>query len=400
MIVWLYAAFLSAQSWTSVKETNINVNGAYSVDIFTNGAGNHIIVQESNVLKYYKMNVSGTAGSAVTIDSSAVVSPSISGDANIIYVVYRKSSENYIRTKYSSDGGTNWSYLSTNPSNSDASSIECVFSNKKLHVTFEVSDVVYYAYYNTEDPGWSSRYTVSTNENGNYPRIAALYTSSEDKVYFFYQNYATPSIKKWREYNVTSSSWGTLYEAFNINYSSVQGLSVDANYIYLVASYMDGQYNNRLLFYTKNKTNGYVDSFDEISNWGKCYGTVTADGQSHIPVYWYFSMEESYEPAIYCKKGNEDPYNWDQVYYHASAQPPAVLNVSSSSNDVHVIWQDNLGNNSGQNLRYKYDDQAPLAPQNLTVTESEENHPLLSWTKNNEPDINYYSVEKAICPVE
>ena len=391
MVVSLYAAFLSAQSWTSVKETNINVNGAYSVDIFTNGSGNHIIVQESNALKYYKMNVSGTAGSAVTLESSAVVSPSISGDATRIYVVYRKSSENYIRTKYSSDGGTNWSYISDLSYN--ASSIECVFSNNKLHVTYEVSNVVYYAKYAGQS--WSTS-TVSTNENGNYPRIAAWYTGSEDKVYFFYQNYTTPSIKKWREYNVTSSSWGTLYEAFNISYSSVAGLSVDANYVYFVASYMDGQYNNRLLFYTKNKSNGYVNSFDEISNWGKCYGTVTVDGYSHIPVYWYYSMEEgSYEPAIYRKNGTQNPYSWDQVYYNINADPPEFINVSSASNDVHVIWKDNLGNNNGQNLRYKYDDQVPLAPQNLAVTSSQNNHPLLTWPKNNEPDVNYYTVERS-----
>jgi hypothetical protein len=52
MMLLVLTSLLSAQNWTSVKETIINVNGAYSVDIFTNGAGNHIIVQESNALKY------------------------------------------------------------------------------------------------------------------------------------------------------------------------------------------------------------------------------------------------------------------------------------------------------------------------------------------------------------
>src|SRR3989339_360345 len=119
LIVMLFsiAVFTQTPNWTSVKETNINVNGASSVDIFTNGSGNHIIVQESNALKYYKLNVNGSAGTPITLESTSVVSPSISGDVTRLYVVYRKSSENYIRTKYSSDGGSSWSYISnlTNP---------------------------------------------------------------------------------------------------------------------------------------------------------------------------------------------------------------------------------------------------------------------------------------------
>jgi hypothetical protein len=49
-----------------------------------------------------------------------------------------------------------------------------------------------------------------------------------------------------------------------------------------------------------------------------------------------------------------------------------------------------FGSNNGNNLRYKYDDQAPLAPQNLAVTsetQSGYSHPKLSWTLNKEPDV-------------
>lgn len=171
-------------NWTSVKETNINVGSANSVDIFTNRDGNHIIVQESNNLKYYKMNINGVSGSAVNLEYTSVVTPSITGDETTIYVVYRKNSENYIRTKYSSDGGTNWSYLST--LNYNANSIESVFSNNKLHVTYQVSNVIYYSNYNGSS--WSSPVIVSTNETGNTPRIIAKYGGSNDYVYFLYEN--------------------------------------------------------------------------------------------------------------------------------------------------------------------------------------------------------------------
>jgi len=55
---------LLGQNWTGVKETTINTTNAVygGVDLFTNGFGNHIIVQESNALKYYLMDVNGVAG--------------------------------------------------------------------------------------------------------------------------------------------------------------------------------------------------------------------------------------------------------------------------------------------------------------------------------------------------
>ena len=97
---FITVGFAQSPNWTSVKETNINVSSANSVDIFTNRDGNHIIVQESNYLKYYKMNINGVAGSAINLEDTSVISPSITGNDTKIYVVYRKSNESYIRTKY------------------------------------------------------------------------------------------------------------------------------------------------------------------------------------------------------------------------------------------------------------------------------------------------------------
>jgi hypothetical protein len=67
------------------------------------------------------------------------------------------------------------------------------------------------------------------------------------------------------------------------------------------------------------------------------------------------------------------------------------LKSSSVSNDVYLVWR-----NEGSNyLSYQQYDAVPLAPQNLAVTVSSSNHPLLSWSKNNEPDINYYTIERS-----
>jgi hypothetical protein len=62
--------------------------------------------------------------------------------------------------------------------------------------------------------------------------------------------------------------------------------------------------------------------------------------------------------------------------------------ISSVSNDVFLVWKTDASNY----LRYKQYDAIPLAPQNLTITESDNNHPYLAWNTNEEPDINKYYI--------
>ena len=81
---------------------------------------------------------------------------------------------------------------------------------------------------------------------------------------------------------------------------------------------------------------------------------------------------------------------YDLIHWEQNLTPVNIVNLSAAGNDVHVIWKDNLGTNNGNNLRYKYYDDIPLVPQNLAVeiyTIENENHPKLTWTLNNEPDV-------------
>ncbi|MDO8549349.1 MAG: sialidase family protein, partial [Ignavibacteria bacterium] len=247
-ILSCFSAVILAQTpnWTNVKETNINVSSALSVDIFTNKDDNHIIVQESNALKYYKMNVNGVAGSPVTLESSSVVSPSISGDATRIYVVYRKSNETSIRTKYSTNGGSTWSYLSQNPPNSNASSIESVMSNGKLHVTYQVGNQVKYSSNSLTGGNWTADFTVSSTENGTSPRITARYDGQNDYVYFLYKKQNVDE-GKWRRYNVGNNSWGTLYTGFALSdvlFSYPTGIRVTGDRIFLYYDYYKVVFGN------------------------------------------------------------------------------------------------------------------------------------------------------------
>lgn len=404
LIVFLFStvSFTQTPNWTSVKETNISVGDYDGVDIFTNGTGNHIIVQESSTLKYYKMNVTGSAGTAVPLESNtSVVSPSISGDATRLFVVYRKSTEDYIRTKYSSDGGTNWSYISN--LNYNASSIECAFSNNKLHITYQVSNVIYYSYYNTLNSTWSSQFTVSTYENGTSPRITAYNYEQNDLVYFMYKKYNSNDCK-WRSYNFNTSSWGDLYTGFSISgIDAYTGFRVDGSNIVI---YFIWHEQNPFQYYfawvVRDLNNNFIRNGNadlSIVNW-RMYSTPTVDGKTHTALY-YVQLAEGYSDIGLWRSNDGASFPTDQFLEYLDHEEVRHLNLSSSSNDVHVIWKDAYGSNGGNNLRYKYDDQIPLAPQNLAVTGrdfGQWSHPVLTWSFNNEPDVyandNGYEIQR------
>jgi hypothetical protein len=395
VLICVLSIQLLAQSpnWTSLKETNLNTINAITFDLFSNGFGHHVIVQESNALKYYKMDANGNAGNAISIESAAVVSPSICGDNNRLYIVYRKSSESYIRTKFSSDGGSTWSYLASNPQNSNASSIESIFSNNKLHVTFDVSNTAYYAYYTPQNSVWSSLQTVSSSENGTTPRITAWYTSSQDRVVFMYKKTSTES--RWREWNASSSSWvNNPQTAFTVSssYSSdPKGIAVDANYIY---SYYEFTVYNPYAIYSQlqqrlRSNNSLINTSiaqTELSV-PKMFSTTTTDNISHTAFYYNGVLEGGYEIGIMRNKHTGSGISADPAYpYEFGYDQPTMINISSTSNDVFVVWKDGLSDY----LNLVYDDQVPLAPQNLSVsvyTVSEAQYPKLTWNLNNEPDV-------------
>ncbi len=388
-------------SWTSLKETNINASSAISFDIFSNGFGTHVIVQENSTLKYYKMDANGTAGNPITLETTSVVAPSICGDNTRLYVVYRKNNESYIRTKFSSDGGSSWTYLSTNPQNSNANSMESVFSNNKLYVSFDVSNTVYYSYYNTQNSVWSPLQTVSTGENGSVPRVAAWYTSSQDRVIFMYRKTATEG--RWREWNAATNVWvnnpQTAFTVTSGNTSDPKGIAVDANYVY---SYYEFTVYNPYNIYSQRqqrlRSNNAIVSTSVAQGElmvPKVYTTTTANNITHSAFYYNGTpLESGYEIGIVRNKHIGSGIEADPAYpYFGGYDQPTMINISSTTNDVFVVWKDNLS----INLRLIYDDQIPLAPTNPQLSANPGNNMVrFTWTKNNEADLSVYEVWRKV----
>ena len=401
LLIMLFTAVLLAQSpgWTTLKETNITV-GTNAYDIFTNGAGNHIIVQETNALKYYKMDVNGTTIINLNppLESTAVTSPSISGDLTRLYVVYRKNNEQSIKTKYSLNGGVSWSTLNQAPPNSNATSIECVFSKNILHVTYLVGTVVYYAYCDVSNPTpiWIT-YTLS-NENyiASNPRICINNAGSVDTVYFTF-NHSNANQLRWRRFIVggSLSSIQPVQTGFGLLPENL-GFAVDNEFIY---SFWKNSLTQIMEWTFRRIWNNQQQTDVGISNSNtyvqKIFSTSTAINNPYLAAW---STITGYENSI-VRMGFDDSASliYDVIHAQPGLTPVNIVNLSAAGNDVHVVWKDNLGTNNGNNIRYKYYDDVPIPPQNLTIIKSVNNYPLLSWINPNPDGIIYKIYRRNAC---
>jgi Secretion system C-terminal sorting domain len=345
------------------------------------------------------MDVNGAAGNPVTIESSSVISPSISGNNEKIYVVYGKN--NQIVTKYLINGTSNWQSLQTINLSVNANSIESVVSNNKLHITYALSNQIKHRSFQLNGSSWSSDYTVSNTEAGSSPRIAAWYTGTEDKVYFVYQN--TSSLKKFRDYNVANNSWGTIKEAFNVANSEIRGLCIDANYVYFYYTFYQYEPTWEIFFQEQKRTKSgqWINtSWAELGNFtDKIFTATTINNVSSIAYYYNGLVANrgtgSMEPGIVRFINDGSTFgDVDVAYPDPNIEHPTPwVNLSTASNDVYIIWKDALGLNIGNNLRFKYFDVAPLVPPNFQITNSgsPSYHPVLIWNQLNEPDVRIKS---------
>lgn len=135
------------QSWNDIKTTNINLANAQYAEMFSNSFGNNVILQNTNgSITYYVVNAStGLAGSAITIESSGTSLAQITGEAEKVYVLYKKN--NKVVGKFTTNAGANWTSiaeLNVNPTTLDA-----VAYDGKIHITYTQNNIVhYYQYYN------------------------------------------------------------------------------------------------------------------------------------------------------------------------------------------------------------------------------------------------------------
>ena len=394
VLVTLISSFAFSQGWNDIKTTNINLENAQYAEMFSNSFGNNVILQNTNgSITYYVVNAStGLAYSAITVESSGASLAQITGEAQKIYVVYKKNSK--ITGKFSTDAGASWTPIAelvVNPSSLDA-----VANDGKIHITYSLNNIAYYYQFNGSY--WTGLYNVSSSEYGFYPRIEML--TSQNKVYVLY-NGSSGSAKS-RELTLPST-WASVQTLHsNVNYSSVAGFGVDANYIYLYYSDVydvspDWYYR---FFTRKIQKSNYQTislSWEPYNQTQFVKTTRTADNKVHSAYSWFGAMGDGYQsyplaPGLIHDSYNNGTRDGENVEVNYNYEQYANVEISSTSNDLFVLWKPA----TSYVMKYRQYDAAPLAPQNLTVTKSTANHPLLSWTKNNEADLQSYKIYKYV----
>lgn len=382
------------------------MENAQYAEMFSNSFGNNVILQNTNgSITYYVVNAStGLAGSAITVESNGASLAQITGEAQKVYVVFRKN--NKITGKFTTDAGVNWTPLSQEL-NLSPSSLDVVAYDGKIHITYSLNSIAYYYQYNGSI--WTNSFNVSNSGTGLTPRIEMLTT--QNKVYVVF-NSSNGSAKS-RELTLPST-WASVQTLHsNVNYSSVAGFGVDANYLYLYYSsvYDNPPYWYYSLYTRKVQKSNYqtVDlSWESYNQTNFVQTTTTSDNKIHSAYTWYGVLGDGYqnyplETGLIHDSYNNGTRDGENVEVNYNYEQYANVEISSTSNDLFVLWKPATSNI----MKYRQYDAAPLAPLNYAVSvyQSGTNYyPRLTWALNNEPDVrnktsNAYKIERRTRPL-
>jgi len=131
------------------------------------------------------------------------------------------------------------------------------------------------------------------------------------------------------------------------------------------------------------------------TTWGSSTDIVTSVNEDE----YVFNLSITYDDKIhlvYEKDGELEYRSYDGSWSSATTLDDDIefskpKGISSVSNDVYVTW---LHDNSDY-LRYRQYDAAPLTPANFAGT-TYNNHPKLTWSLNNEPDMSGYEIYRLL----
>ncbi len=393
----IMTAYFFPQGWNNIVTTTISEPNLIKMDLFTNKDGNHIIVQNSNStnsIKYYLLNSSGTVVRSSTIETAGEAEfPNVSGDNDKVYLVYKLGSN--LKARKTTDAGQNWQTIDNKAIGTyTCNGVDIVYDYQGLHVVYSTSPSGLYDaetfYYNINSSNqWVDYKNVTDygNEVGGIPTIAV----SNNSVHVSYDN---GSLSKTRDRLGTNWQTPQLVSDGEIGVSVAQKIQVKTDKLFSIFFdlWVDmGQYG----YYIQVKSRDLT-----ATQWPGSYSTIFTTGWPNVGIAAETTTNGNlniinfgFSNGILFKF--YDGNSWSNDF----TVSPDFINIdftnigfSTSSNDLFVSWKP-YDNNY---LKYRQYDTAPLAPENLAVTKSAANHPLLSWTKNNEADFQHYKIYKFV----
>lgn len=419
LLVLFFTANLFSQNWNTIVNTGLNTSQAVGVNILANQSGINVLytTSGSGQIYYVLMSSSGTIIKQVLIDSEVYVSLLV-GDNDNLFAVYVKNGS--LKVVRSTNLFTSWTDISPTgasnvpvtlpPSNRFLESgiesgtyqmFDAAYRDGRLHLAWTETvnnlNEAYYSQYTIEaPPGWIYNNEEITSdyigEKGGRPRIAILPT----QLIFSYNwlnNYSLGTVRT-RYRTIDGPNWSSSVTSFTGN-SAGEKISSDNTYIHLFYYQWLQNGGNIPLYHKKiligNSNWGTATLLsNNVDTWNGVNCSKTANGIFQTAFITFQIGVPGSSNLIYRSFSNN---TW--------SAPNTVSNTlgyseffgfSTASNDLYFSWFNHPSNVS--DLYYRQYDAIPLAPQNLTVTRSTTGHPLLSWVKNNEADIQNYKVYK------
>ena len=395
LIVFLF--FLSLDSfsqWTSEMTLPFSVQSQTKLNTFVDANGVHIVYWRNGGIKYALVRSNGTV---VRYDrvieaegSGADFVNIVSVDNNYLYAIYKKN--NTINVKRSVNVGSSWSQFSSRPmTNSGCDKMVAYVDGGNIHIGWtefrsgsQYFRDSYYIRLQISPLGWWDNKKVTDLEtNGGYdPDL----TISPDKIHYTYlaESWSPKSRDKFK-----TAGW-----------ENPQSIPFQTNQI---------KYQKPVI--ANNKLNEVFR--EEYCLWQGCGSVISFADRPFNQGFWnsnYFlresdldkkaDVESTVDNKIHLLYFDKIDNQWQHRYILGTtlsnkiAEIPLIAYWSTSlvanSNDLYLAAI--ISESTPSNPRLQHYDVAPAAPKNLSITKSANNHPLLSWLPNTEPDKNYYKL--------
>lgn len=362
--------------------------------MFTNKDGIHLLTAKydpsAGYVYYYKINSAGQVITGpITFTSSQGNYPNITGDNSVLYAVYHQGSN--IKVHRSTDGGANWSgNISFGQTANSCNGVDAAYSNAYgLHVVWseKVGSVYESYFYRYQNDSWQNFFNITNTtpiQNGGMPTVALSNNKAHVSVNTGTGDQFGNNVGECYSRDFDYSSWSSpIAITTNPTFSRIDKIFTKGDrmhaFYYVNADPIVLKYRGKSVNDASWSSEITVDNNVYPTNQThKISISQTADDSIHV---CYIRPPFGLSTRSVNKNGGDFSGLSSVSEGGVSHRDHAI---SSTSNDMFFIYSQ-----AGNFYKYRQYDAVPLAPQNLswTNTGSPYYHPIISWTAVNEPDV-------------
>ncbi|MGQ9643944.1 MAG: hypothetical protein ACUVT3_08815, partial [Ignavibacterium sp.] len=403
----LFCSLALAQGWNSTVQTSINEPNLGKMDLTANASGIHVLIKRTNGnIVYYYLNSSGVVNSSKTYIMEADGDfPNIVASNDRVYALYKAGSN--IKGKYSTNGGTSWSNLPDIPTTTNlCNGVDAEYQDQQgVHIVWATRDnypyfETYYYRLRPSDNQWVEFKNVTDHSSaqvGGRPSVS--FSSGRVHVSFNTSYYEEPYAQgNAGTRDRLNGSWQTPQSVVSGSEETVkEKLLVRGSTLFMFYAQWNisgGLIYNNLVYRTRSVSgstwSGVTTLATSIEESGNAFNlTKTTNDNVHL-IYYPEYVDPNFGLAYRSFNGS----SWTSPIL-LDTDPSYGRNVgfTSVSNDLFISFM----RSSDNYLRYKQNNQAPLAPQNPQLSANPGNNRVrISWTRNNEADIASYEIWRKV----